>query len=159
MSITVFLRRGMPHLMARASWGSRAPSSSKSLSRAPCRDTTHEVSQADVRVRGIMHDNNADINAGQHRRQHRRVLASFAVPGSHARSWVTCVCGKRSRFSACTVEGDSGMRGFVGVSFVVRKCYSPCFCSEGPRRAWCVRIKVTAKEGGVCRAPRRPPKC
>ena len=26
-----------------------------------------------------------------------------------------------------------------------------------PRRAWRVRIKLTAKEGGVCREPRRPP--
>ena len=40
---------------------------------APSRDTTHEVFQADVRVRGIMHDNNPDSNAWQHRRQHRRV--------------------------------------------------------------------------------------
>jgi hypothetical protein len=38
--------------------------------------------------------------------------------------------GKQALIGHMHCRGDSGMRSCVGVSFVVRKCYSPCFCSE-----------------------------
>ena len=38
--------------------------------------------------------------------------------------------GKQALIEHMHCRGHSGVRSIVGVSFVVRKCYSPCFCSE-----------------------------
>ena len=41
--------------------------------------------------------------------------------------------GKQALIEHMHCRGHSGVRSIVGVSFVVRKCYSPCFCSEARR--------------------------
>ena len=83
--------------------------------------------------------------SAQRVRRQRIVIARVGGAGAAGHDWYTMrlnhvltfeqqqsmlAWGKQALIEHMHCRGDSGMRSFVGVSFVVRKCYSPCFCSE-----------------------------
>ena len=81
----------------------------------------------------------------QRARRQRIVIARVGGAGAAGLDWYTMrlnhvlpfeqqksmlAWGKQTLSACMRSRRDSDMHGFVGVSFVVRKCYSPCFCSE-----------------------------
>ena len=78
-------------------------------------------------------------------RRQRIVIARVGGAGAAGHDWYTMrlnhvltfeqqksmlAWGKQTLIEHMHCRGHSGVRSIVGVSFVVRKCYSPCFCSE-----------------------------
>jgi len=100
--------------------------------------------EAHVRVRhGVVRRERA-----QRARRQRIVFARVGGAGAAGHDWdimrlnhvVTfeqqksmLAWGKQTLSACMGSQGDSDMHGFGGVPFLVRKCYSPCFCSEARR--------------------------
>ena len=103
-----------------------------------------DVVVADVWLPRLRHGAVRRERAQRVRRQ-RIVIARVGGAGAAGHDWYTMrlnhvvtfelqksmlARGKQALIEHMHCHGHSGMRSIVGVSFVVRKCYSPCFCSE-----------------------------
>ena len=111
----------------------------------PFWNARRQVVAADVVVHArVRHGVVRRVRAQRVRRQ-RIVIARVGGAGAAGHDWYTMrlnhvltfeqqksmlAWGKQALIEHMHCRGHSGVRSIVGVSFVVRKCYSPCFCSE-----------------------------
>ena len=111
----------------------------------PCWYARRVVVAADVEVHTRLRHGVVWRERAQRVRRQRIVIARVGGAGAAGHDWYIMrlnhvltfeqqksmlAWGKQTLSACMRSRRDSDMHGFVGVSFVVRKCYSPCFCSE-----------------------------